>query len=376
MRTFQTIIILVGENPLPAYYGVLNFATSDAHVLLLHSEKTFSFADHIKSIIHRDNDELRLQRKPELLSPLKNPFDPQELSQVMSGLRNTYPDAALNYTGGTKVMSAVAYHFWQDRLDMAFYLEEGAGVFHFADGRKEQLVGFSLGIRDLCDLHGVEMAGGVSKIPLSWDDILAIWKTYDGERPLPSDKINYGWLKENKQEWEKFLCVLTEPNQRIWREHPFPQSSHQYYKRNGFKDLHELAATKWLERLALYCASRAKPAADAVPSQHFRINDTQFESDGMLVHDNRLYYFSAGTTKIDEYCKEKMFEAAYRSSQIGGGLARSAVVCLADRDRYNNDIIETCRLTLNDPKHTIFGKPQIEAWMGGNLQTLAEFLER
>ena len=65
------------------------------------------------------------------------------------------------------------------------------------------------------------------------------------------------------------------------------------------------------------------------------IEGQEFEADVLAVHQNRLFYFSVTTEKKIDDCKEKMFEAIHRSRQLGGALARSCTICLADK--FNND---------------------------------------
>lgn len=95
----------------------------------------------------------------------------------------------------------------------------------------------------------------------------------------------------------------------------------------------------------------------------FKINDTTFQSDIMLVKNHRLRYISVTTTSDQAIIKKKMFEAMIRSQQIGGGLARSCVVSLADYDTWENrEVADICRDSINDPHHIVFGRPDIMRW--------------
>ncbi len=49
-----------------------------------------------------------------------------------------------------------------------------------------------------------------------------------------------------------------------------------------------------------------------------------------MVRGHRSYFISCTTDTTKALCKSKLFEIAVRSQQLGGDLARAALVCLAD----------------------------------------------
>jgi hypothetical protein len=370
------MVCLVGENPLPIYLGIQQFAMDDAEIVFVHSEETKDAANAIEK-------QMGGARKRIAYPKLNDPYDPKELSPTMDGLKKIYPDAGLNYTGGTKVMSAFAVRSWYGDLTNAFYLEEARGLFHFGDGSTEKLTDFRLKTVDLCRLHDVKKENAPWSPPAEWEDIQRIWFRYKGVRPYPPHQVNrYEFQKaENQAKWREFLGVLTDETRAKWDAVPVPESNNKYKQgtRAGqnfgiYERMVEFAATKWLERLVECLVKQLVPGTQVVPSWYFRIEGQQFESDGMVVRNSRLYYFSATTSDTESACKGKLFEAAYRARQIGGGLARACVVSLANKDQEGNDICANCNASLNDPHFKVFGKSHVTAWMDGDTSTLEEFL--
>ncbi|MEW6754538.1 MAG: hypothetical protein AB1505_26680, partial [Candidatus Latescibacterota bacterium] len=90
------------------------------------------------------------------------------------------------------------------------------------------------------------------------------------------------------------------------------------------------------------------------------------------VVNNRLRYLSVTTARLPDRCKAKMFEAIHRARQIGGGLASSCVVSLAERWAR-----EPCRTSVGlHPRHTIYGVDDVRRWVDGDVSDLHAFLTR
>lgn len=376
MATFSKMICLVGENPLPIYLGIQQFAADDAGIIFVHSSETEKQTKAIAGKLGKSRTRVEL-------SKLQDPYDPKELALTMDGLKKAYPNAGLNYTGGTKVMSAFAVRSWGGALTNAFYLEEARGVFHFGDGSTEKLKNFHLQTQTLCKLHDVVQQRESWSPSANLEDIQRIWFHYEGRRPyLPEQVKHVRQFKtpEIQAKWREFLGILTDETRAKWDAVPVPESNNRYKEGTGhgsnfgiYERMAEFAATKWLERLVECLVKELYPNTQVVPSWYFSIGGQQFESDGMVVLNSRLYYFSAATSDKREACKEKMFEAAYRARQIGGGLARACVVSLASTDE-EGDICAACNISFNDPHFRIFGKNDVGKWMEGDISTLEEFL--
>jgi hypothetical protein len=97
-----------------------------------------------------------------------------------------------------------------------------------------------------------------------------------------------------------------------------------------------------------------------------------------------LYVLSCTTDSKKARCKSKLFEVAMRARQMGGDLARSALVCFLDGDDASGPYIDQLRSDIaslweapNVP--AAFGLADLREWAGGgdrpNLATLQKWLE-
>jgi hypothetical protein len=109
-----------------------------------------------------------------------------------------------------------------------------------------------------------------------------------------------------------------------------------------------------------------------------------FEIDVALIRRQRLYVLSCTTDSKKARCKSKLFEVAMRARQMGGDLARSALVCFLDGDDASGPYIDQLRSDIaslweapNVP--AVFGLADLREWAGGgdrpNLATLQKWLE-
>lgn len=88
------------------------------------------------------------------------------------------------------------------------------------------------------------------------------------------------------------------------------------------------------------------------------------EVDIAVVRAHRSYFISCTTDTTKHICKSKLFEVAIRSRQLGGDLARAALVCLADDDTVGalrRDIDNVWGAT-NTTR--VFGLSDIKSWSG------------
>ena len=399
--SYDQMVCLVGENPLPIYLSIRQFASRNADVFLIHSGKradnpdlstgTAGVAQRIASAFGD---------KPHFV-PLDDPYSPKAVEDVFDHLfkqRRVNESAALNYTGGTKVMSAQAVLAWKEcGGDMArtIYLQEDTGQWRLGDGDRPDL-DVDLSLEGLVSLHGPVPNRAPWTIDVKKQDLLAILGNA-GTFGFP-DYVGYEWLKGNinqpESPWAKFRECLTDQTKAkwaAWETEAFPHSSKEFYG-SRFQRMLEFAHGKWLEdlveRLIKCLTNTGQLNYDVIPSsgnalvqaknvysgQPFKILGQQFESDVVCLVGHRLCYFSMstnpGTDTRAKVLKAKMFEAVYRSQQLGGGLARSCVVSLAGNKR-----VDECRASLgNNSRRTIFGLPDLQNWLGGEAETLYEFL--
>lgn len=398
---YDQMVCLVGENPLPIYLSIRQFASRNADVYLIHSGERATDPDlstETAGVAQRISK--ALGSKPHFVS-LDDPYDPVAVKDVLAGLfkhGRVNESAVLNYTGGTKVMSALAVLAWKEcggDAAKTIYLQEDTGQWRLEDGSKPDL-DVDMSLDDLVSLHGPVPNRAPWTIEVKKQDLLAILDSA-GTFGFP-EHVGYEWLRANINQpdspWAKFRECLTDKTKAMWtgwEKDSFPRSSGEYYK-SGFRRMLEFAHGKWLEDLVerlIRCLRHTgqldydviPPAGEALvrkenvySGQPFKVLGQQFESDVVCLVGHRLCYFSMstnpGTDKRAKTLKAKMFEAVYRSNQLGGGLARSCVVSLTGNQR-----IKECRDSLgNNPRRTIFGLLDLQAWLDGNAETLYKFL--
>jgi hypothetical protein len=115
-----------------------------------------------------------------------------------------------------------------------------------------------------------------------------------------------------------------------------------------------------------------------------RENGRKLEIDLAFIRRHRLFVVSCTTDTKIRLCKSKLFEVAMRARQLGGDLARSALVCLIYDsnedglyvDQLRNDVDDIWDAS-NTPK--VFGLDNLKEWAGihgePNTGTLQQWLE-
>jgi hypothetical protein len=181
--------------------------------------------------------------------------------------------------------------------------------------------------------------------------------------------------------WKKLLTLLTDDTAQRWLDDPALPANRDTYQGSLLEArfrfiVHGLWFEIWVRDVLHKLLG---PQQEIVTGAELTIDGQRFESDVMTVVAHRLFYFSVTTAFQEGICKEKMFEAMHRSRQIGGGLAYSCVVSLADYTHYHNereDTVQNCRRSIGQaPHHTIFGKAHVRQWRRGSYNSLRRFLE-
>jgi hypothetical protein len=94
-----------------------------------------------------------------------------------------------------------------------------------------------------------------------------------------------------------------------------------------------------------------------------------FEVDVAVMRGHRPYFISCTTDTTLNICKSKAFEITVRARQMGGDLARSALVCLLLGEDKRGKYIEQLRADVNDVwtatnTTQIFGLEDVREWAG------------
>jgi len=341
-RKCDTLILLVGSNPLPNY--ITARILEPKNVVLLYTPQTKDVAQYLESNFR----EISI----DVLPPFAvDGADPRSTRDVLMRVEVDNPKTFLNYTGGTKVMAAHARMAFRERGgsdSQASYLDEREGVLRFDDGYEIHLKDQSdldLTIERIARLHGIKVT--------------------------PDE---YALSPEKARE------IATEVLKN-------PALKGQY------------GPSKWLEVLV---ADLISEITGSEPKRNLHCefirseNKREFEIDVSVIRGHRLYVVSCTTSgKSDKSekdnkvakAKSKLFEVAIRSRQLGGDLARSALVCLVDlvekgdnKGLYIDQLAQDVESVWDSPnKPRVFGAAHLREWLGlnaePNLDSLKEWLE-
>jgi hypothetical protein len=387
----ETLILLVGSNPLPNYLSAC--ALRPSRVVLVHTAETTDAKDRLRGQLFTT-----MRNAVELVDAfIQDATCATDIGRVIDGVisGSMNGDTWLNYTGGTKVMAAHSLRAFYTRSGMAAhasYLDEG-GVMHgprlrFDDGRSTalaELPNVQLTLATILGLHGISHTPrSVVQSAPQREDATAILKAVLSEPLLASS------LYDERERLRK----LKSP--RSAHDHPFipgdyslPLSITQLptdagMNRKSFENWCDFIGGVWLEE---WLGSQIQtlnltPEPEIVVGVNAQrgFMGTTLEVDIAVVRAQRSYFISCTTDTTKSLCKSKLFEIAVRSRQLGGELARAALVCLADDDiigKLQKDIDDVWGAT-NTTK--VFGLSDLKTWSGfdgnrGVLTTLKSWLE-
>jgi len=384
VRHVDHLLLLVGSNPLPNYLSTLVLKPS-CSVTLLYTGETEEVMQRLKTAINSKG----LDVQPQLIG---NASDMGEIRRVLNDLlqrlRERKGVVHLNYTGGTKVMAAHArmtfkeyfkeYENKNENEDgRASYLYERKGLLIFDDGYTLEVKGTRLTPDEILTLHGVQKTSETKDpdsdgkgLPTKADAHKVASAVLAGETPELAKKL-YEIHRENKKRRpisnakadpvnlkERFglqLSVLLLPGEENWN-------------RKRYEKWCEFLEGKWLE---VWVGNLIKGLVDDGDSVHVGVNcqrgERQFEVDLLFIREPRLYLVSCTTTTKISLCKSKLFEVALRARQLGGDLARSALVCLLHGGDNRGLFIDQLRLDIKDSWDApntpeVFGFDDLKAW--------------
>lgn len=414
MQLFDEMICLVGENPMPIYLGIVDLCAEGAEIWLVHSVQTRPQAVAIQKKLGR-----RWQCPAANLVRV-DPYSPANVLSCLGPLMARHRGAILNYTGGTKVMSAFAVQAHcaaaadDMRLGQLCYLEDPSHLFRFGDGAERRVSNRTrLSVRDLVELHGGTQADTGQWPEVTTGDLLRMWKWHQ-RRELASllgsaregvsdyQKLEKQWDFEVGQwrdgPWLQFMRLFTHGSgDHPWWRVGMPSNAEAFEKwdEGWFSPLAlqwRFATGIWLELLVGYLVRCALDGAnplfdespldlgrDLVSGAQVQWNRRPFETDLLLVQHNRLRLISVTTQVKQDQLKAKMFEAQVRARQIGGGQAYAAVISPAAAVRFRGqtiDPVEECQAAIDPARnHRFFGKGNLEEWIHGrSLDSLAQYL--
>jgi len=393
------LVLLVGSNPLPNYLSAC--ALRAQRIALVHTRETSGAKDRLKGELQSALGE-NVAIEDHLV---EDPACATTVRRVLCPLisREGGRHVLLNYTGGTKVMATharLAFSSGGGQPEHASYLDEGdihrQARLRFDDGNSKPLADYPevpLTLAPLLALHGITHKPREAKSPApTIDDAREILHKVLADLPLAAalycererleELGNPNKATSDPFRVDRYGLSLSLPE--------FPTSEqlgalkNADEKKSWFKQWYSFIGGEWLEE---WLGAQIR-ALELAPEPEITVGvnayrgerKAQLEVDVAVIRGHRSYFVSCTTDTGKPICKSKVFEVAVRSRQLGGDLARDALVCLAD-DR----IVSALQADVDDvwgASNTtrVFGLSDVRAWSDcdgkqPNRQSLKAWLE-
>lgn len=375
------LFLLIGENPLPNYVAAKLLVNKDGTVYLVHTTDTYETANNLKIILIQEDNNFK---DVELISLGDYESDAHhistEISKKLAKLSNGI--IGLNYTGGTKAMSAHSYRklFYEELTENnpsnnKTYKQRENIIFSYLDPRKlEMCIDRENGERERIKIQPTTLEVDLGK--LFNLHRLHLTNTPEKEAKLPNlarvmanlfsnDTTRKIWFSEFYKEFcEQARKKKPDGTRGDWKSEPLlievsvsieslPEeivtafkeenflienklSLKQVQKTNSFAKLKNFC--EWLDGLWLehYVLEEVKKiSADKFIKENYGMTfkiplegtKNGFEFDIAFTRGYQLFAISCTTDDNRKICKQKLFEAYLRARQMGGDEARVILVC-------------------------------------------------
>lgn len=378
-RRANRLALLVGSNPLPNYLAAV--VLEPREVFLLYTPETREPGERLEAAF--EQRQIRVSKVV-----VDDATDARKIRDTCASLQVDH----LHYSGGTKPMAAHARKAFPLEEGQASYLDERKGLLRFDDGYDLELAKRDLGLTldRVLKLHGIERVAPSEPVPgrPNDNDVTALAARVFRE-PEIAVKLFEHFRPQRKRR------SFTDATRAPWTPSDLGLSlsvtrvPDDRWTANLYEIWDEFLCGAWLERwtasLIRSSLGAAAPVIEVgVRCQRARPSPAEFEIDVALVRGHRLYVISCTTDRTKALCKSKLFEVAMRARQMGGDLARSALVCLLDGSDAKGPYVEQLRAGIaslwdapNVPR--VFGLADLREWAGttgaSNLSSLQEWLE-
>ena len=394
----DNLFLLVGENPLPNYVAAKLLLNKGGTVYLIHTANTADEAKRLKKVF---GDEFKVELRTLNHYESDAYYIQKEIRAKLSSIEGE--KIGLNYTGGTKAMSAHSYRtlFYEEIKDNTgkVYRQRKDVIFSYLDPRRLEICIdreddkrerfkvtpdiLELKLEMLFELHGLEL-----KSPPTQEVKLL---------ELAKELVNIFADKKKVEEWKNWyqqvFCAEARKKNRNWQSEtdleklviPVDKLSSdilEEFRQLKLLDIDEklvLAEVKnqglfskikdfckWLDGLWLehYVLQQIKDIADSKSIQDYGLNfniplkgtKDGFEFDVAFTRGYQLFAISCTTADNRPLCKSKLFEAYLRAQQMGGEEARVALVCCSDEPGSLKTEITN---TLPNKKIAVFGRKDL-----------------
>ena len=377
----RELVLLVGGNPLPNYVAACALKDRDAiqSVHLLFTKEVETVKDRLRDCLRRH---LGLGCRETELS------DPANAERITREADAITPGAHFHYSGGTNAMAVHTYLAWLragGSIENASYLygQDVEARLTTDSGVQLDLSNVQLSLDVLAELQGLEDAKtrSASDVGPTAEDVSEVVRKVILHPELALMLYEMAPAKEPKKASDWLLPINARDHGLKLSEAVIPHSSWsgdqikawwKFFRKSEWLEIWvdlQVKATRLVKEEYVYVGAKPK------------IQGREFELDVVAIRGHRLYLVSCTAERKAPMCKLKLFEAATRARQLGGDLARSALVCLAD-DSVVQELkkdVTTVSLALKEP--AVFGLPHVREWVGSegtvpNLSTLSEWLTK
>jgi hypothetical protein len=374
MNGKTTLVLLVGANPLPNYLAAATLRPQ--RVLLLYTPETMQPKDRLTRALR---DRLRIAAVDD-----HQVEDATSAKRVRGACESVFSnDVHLNYTGGTKVMAAIARMVFRDRggLDRdASYVNESDGLLRFDDdGPSRALVTDALDLDAILALHAFDKRPASTALPHdpAGPDAEAMACACLANPPLA--RSTYEHLTQRDDTRGRAIKASD------FRTSPLTDPSFPGRPSVPGADWNNKESEHWIKFLRgtwleLWTAGLVRERAGSGASVHVGVNLTretrEAELDLIMIRQHRLHLLSCTIDDTIDRCKLKLFEATWRARQVGGDLDRCALACFLsthDADKVRADVAATWGES-NTP--TVFDLADLRAWQGLDQTTDHASLDR
>lgn len=380
----DSLILLVGSNPLPNYLAAMALKPSTIH--LVHSDETKGPKDRLHAALSAD---LGSSVTIDGDAFVDDPFSASAVGDKIRDLIAKCNTSHLHYTGGTKVMSAHALKTFCEkggRPENASYLDEAHACLRF-DGnlpsRSLSDCGVTLTLDRILQLHGVTQKTRSSFNGGPGDaDVQAI-ATAVLQRPQLASCL-YGERKRLEDgsfsEAKETPCIANDHGVALSAPVIPPKDG---MNKKCFDAWCKFIGGEWLED---WVAAKIAEIGLAGTSQiTVGVNcsrvgtERPFEVDVAVIRGQRSYFISCTTDMTRSICKSKAFEILVRARHMGGDLARSALVSLLSGNAVTEVQEDVADAWGSANATRVFGLEDMNTWSGHygspNLGSLKDWLD-
>lgn len=395
------LVSLVGTSPMPNLIGTFTRIKNDGKIFLVYTNATREIAEKLKRIIEEKCEETN--RNIEVLLNKINAFDDptyvdKELRREFGNIFNRFikesnkEQIELNFTGGTKVMSALSYGIFCEKCREF----KANGVLTYLDGEKRQMICKSTNSK-----HSkvYEYSKENETLPIKIEDIANIHldkdKKFNCDSYEASDfaKELYEYIKKNNEDRKSIINFLEDfylIGQKGLKGEQFKdevnkllstslckinnfQNSEQIInsysllfnkkmtQKNLYKHINEKLKGFWLEEITLHIlrnasyvdgvASNGKVKMEVKEKNDEGSNGSILEVDILILNDHKLFVLSISTADNLELNKKKLYEVKERASSLGGSEVGIGLLTFYDNGKELENVIK--EIWENDNNKTV-----------------------